>query len=220
MAAAAVAAATGYWQIPRIFTGAVAVLASGPGLTEGVADALRAARIPAIAVNTSFRRAPWAAMLYAADQDWWLCPDHRDAHRFAGLRVTISTSARPPGLSVPDIRVLRNAGVCGWSDRPDELFTLGNGGGQALQLAIKAGATRVLLAGFDFSAARGSHWHGDHPPALKKTEEHTFGHWAERMGRVAPELLRRADIVTVTPSALTCFRAAPLDEEIAVCRAR
>jgi hypothetical protein len=196
----------------------VAVLASGPGLTESVVQRLFAADVPAIVVNTSYRRAPWAQVLYAADPDWWLHREHRSAWEFAGLRVTISTSPAPAGLRVPGLRVMRNAGVVGWSEALDELHTLGNSGAQAIQLAIKAGAAKVLLAGFDFSRAEATHWHGDHPPELKVTEQHTYAYWAERMAKVAPDMLRRADVVTVTPSALTCFRAGSLEDEL--CGAR
>lgn len=210
----------GYWQIPPMFAGkTVAVLASGPGLTEAVAQRLFAADVPAIAVNTTYRRAPWAQVLYGADHDWWLHREHRSAWEFAGLRVTISATPRPAGLAVPGLRVLRNAGVVGWSDALDELHTLGNSGAQALQLAIKAGAAKVLLAGFDFSRAEAAHWHGEHPPELKVTAEETYAYWAERMAASAPQMLRRADVVTVTPSALRCFRAGALEDELQ-CAAR
>lgn len=205
---------SGYWQIPPLFAGrTVAVLASGPGLTEEVAQSILAAGVPAIAVNTTYRRAPWAQVLYAADLDWWLHREHRSAWAFAGLKVTIGTSPSL-GISVPGLHVVRNAGVVGWSERLDELHTLGNSGAQALQLAIKAGAAKVLLAGFDFSRAEAAHWHGEHPPELKVTAEETYAYWAERMATAAPGILRRADVVTVTPSALRCFRAGDLDDEL------
>ena len=204
-----------YWKIPPMWAGrTVAVLASGPGLTASVAEEIRAAGVPAIVVNTSFRRAPWADLLYAADVPWWLHPEHRDAHAFAGLRVTIGTTPEAEGLRPGTVQVLRQAGVVGWSDAVDELYTLGNSGAQALQIAIKAGAARVLLAGFDFTRDFGAHWHGDHPAGLKVTEEHTFEQWIRRIEQVAPKMKARADIVTVTPSRLTCFRAGALSEEL------
>lgn len=204
-----------YWKIPRMWDGrTVAVLASGPGLTAAVADEIHAAGVPTIVVNTSFRRAPWADLLYAADFEWWLHPEHRDAHAFAGLRVTIGMTPNAEGLKPGSVLVLRQAGVVGWSEAADELYTLGNSGAQALQIAIKAGAARVLLAGFDFTRDFGAHWHGEHPPGLKSTEEHTFEQWARRIEQVAPKMKARADIVTVTPSRLTCFRAGALSEEL------
>lgn len=198
-----------FWQIPRLWEGStVAVLASGPGMTELAAEAVRRAGIPAIAVNTTYQRAPWAAMLYAADGQWW--QEYRGAPDFDGLKVTIG---EPCGF--PDVLVLRNAGAAGWTDDRDALVTMGNSGAQALQIAIKAGAARVLLVGFDMTRAHGAaHWHADHAPHMKSTHEDTYAVWRRRLKESAPEILRRADVAVVTPSALTCFRVSTLEAEL------
>ena len=52
------------WSVPRIWEGkTVTVLAGGPSLTELVVDAVCTSGCPSIAVNTSYRRAPWADVL-------------------------------------------------------------------------------------------------------------------------------------------------------------
>lgn len=198
-----------HWRIPAMWAGqTVAILASGPSMSADVAEQVREAGIPAIAINTTWRLAPWAAMLYAADVEWW----HRnpDAHGFKGLKVTIQE--RP---NVPDILVLRNAGAGGYTDLNDCVHTLGHSSAQAIQIAVKAGASRVLLAGMDMTNARGRHWHEDHPQGMKLTEEAHFARWRERLAAVAPEFERRGvDVVAVTPTALTCFRLSTLEEEL------
>jgi hypothetical protein len=104
---------------------------------------------------------------------------------------------------------LLNSGETGFDPDPHCLRTGGNGGYQALHLAVHAGAARVLLFGFDM---RGSHWHGDHEAPLRNPKPHQFANWIERFAAVAPELARRGvDVVNCTPdSDLTCFRFASL----------
>lgn len=197
------------WTIPRCFEGGVvAVLASGPSMSQRVADAVHVAGVPAIAINTTFRLAPWAWMLYAADTDWWGHPSNADALKFPGLRV----SCQP----IKGVHMLRNAGTEGFSDDPGEVHTLGNSGGQALQIAAKTGAKRVLLCGFDLHDDGGSHWHGDHPHGLRRTVPGTFGVWTRRMAAVAPLFAARGiEVVNCTPgSALKGYRMARLEDEI------
>lgn len=199
---------TSIWTIPRSLTGrTVAILASGPSMSQAVADAVRAAGIPAIAINTTHRLAPWAWMLYAADREWWLHPGNADAQHFAGLKVCCQP--------VPGVLQLRNAGSVGYSDEADCVHTLGNSGGQALQIAVKAGAARVLLCGFDMRD--NGHWHGHHPAGLRDTEWQTYAEWVKRFEKIAPVLAQRGvDVVNVTPgSALTCFRTSTLEAELA-----
>ena len=41
-----------FWSVPRLWPGAtVAILASGPSMNQAVADRVRAAGLPAIAIN-------------------------------------------------------------------------------------------------------------------------------------------------------------------------
>lgn len=197
------------WSIPRAHEGrTVAVLASGPSMSQRVADALHIAGVPCVAVNTTHRLAPWAWALYAADVEWWVHPSNVDAHRFEGLRVSCQ--------QVKGVHLLRNAGTIGYSDDADCVHTYGNSGAQALQIAVKAGARRVLLAGFDMG---GCHWHGKHPAGLRETSQELYARWVERYATLAPLLaLRGVDVVNVTPgSALQCFRASTLEAELAAC---
>jgi hypothetical protein len=108
------------WSIPREWAGkTVAILASGPSMSQAAADRVRADGIPAIVVNSTFRLAPWADLLYGADAKWWQHTPR--ARQFAGTKVSCE-----PVLGVLN---LRNAGKVGYSD--------------------KGGAARILLYGFD-----------------------------------------------------------------------
>lgn len=179
---------------PRWQGRTVAVLASGPSMSQTVADKVKEAGLPAIVVNNTFRLAPWADVLYAADAKWWqLTPDAMD---FAGVKI----SCEP----VRGILSLRNAGASGYSDEPDCVHTYGNSGAQAIQIAAKAGAAQILLFGFDF---HGSHWHGEHPRPLRNASQEALRARAESMSVLAAELAKRSiRVENCTPgSALTCF---------------
>lgn len=202
--------APGFWTVPRMWAGrTVTILASGPSLTPEVAQQVRDAGLPTIVVNTSHRLAPWADLLYAADDAWWLHQDNRDAMQFAGLKVSVS--------QVPGVLRLRNGGVTGFDPDPQSLRTGGNGGYQALHIAVHAGASKVLLCGYDLS---GCHWHGPHPSPLRRTEPDVYVRWRERFETLLPALAERVvDVVNVTPgSALKCFRRGVLEDEIAESR--
>jgi hypothetical protein len=180
------------WEIPRLWDGqTVAVLASGPSMSQESADRMRDR--PVIAVNNTFRLAPWADMLYAADASWWA---HTNRRGFDGYEVSCSV--------VPGILKLRNAGRTGYSDDVDCVHTYGNSGAQAIQIAAKAGAARILLYGFDMKPG---HWHGAHSFPLRETSPQSYRTWADEMHELADAMSARSiEVLNCTPgSALTCF---------------
>lgn len=181
------------WSIPRELAGrTVAVLGCGKTLTQPVVESLRVAGVAMIAVNRAYELAPDAWALYAADAMWW--QQTPDALHFAGHRISCSP--------VPGVRRLHNAGSEGWADDPSCVHTYGNSGAQALQIAVKAGAARVLLCGMDM---RGGHWHPDHAEPLRTTPRPTYERWVIQM-RVLARHLSGAEIVNCTPgSAIDAF---------------
>lgn len=206
-----------FWTVPRCFEGGtVAVLASGPSMSQTQADMVRAAGIPAIAINSTFRLAPWAWMLYGADSEWWEHRDNADARQFAGIKATCTTFG--PTCKIEGMRYLRHTGRSGFDPDPSSVRTGGNSGFQALHIAVHAGAARVLLLGMDME---GCHWHGPHPQGLKVTTSDTFESWVARFDDLAVELRRRGvDVVNLAPGGrLKCFRRSRLEDEVgALCR--
>jgi hypothetical protein len=195
------------WSVPRLWSGAtVAVLASGAGMTKHAADMIAIAGIPAIAINETWRMAPWAQMLYAADIEWWAHPDNTAKRDFVGLKV----SCMPVGGGVHQ---LRNSGIEGFDEDPGAVRTGGNSGYQALHIAVHAGAARVLLCGFNLGGER---WHGKHKAPLRDAEPEHYAKWGRRFDTLAPLLAERGvDVVNCTPgSALKCFRSADLRDEL------
>lgn len=195
------------WRVPQMWTGrTVAVLASGPSMTPHVAAAVRS--IPTIVINDTFRLAPWAALLYAADAAWWRA--NPDAHAFAGLKVTVD--------SVPGVESLRNSGSSGFDPDPQSIRTGSNSGYQGVHIAAQAGAARILLFGFDMSAAKGAHWFGAHRNGLVNTAPETYVRFIRRFSDLKTSLdALGVEVINCTPgSALTCFPMRSLEEALAL----
>lgn len=180
----------------------VVIVASGPSAVEAwLPAALGRAKV--VVINNSCRLAPWADLLYACDRRWWI--HNPGARGFAGLRV----SAELEDEKVRRIRLTKGRdeilvdepGVLGWG---------GNSGFHAVNLAVQAGAARLVLVGFDYNGRRGPHWHGRHPDGLNNPTEQLLARWAETLDRQAPRLAELGvDVINLSPcSALQAFPVA------------
>ena len=139
------------------------VVASGPSAGDAGLDAAR--DWPCIAVNDAWRLAPWAAVLYACDGEWWNVHHGELAGRFHGERWTQDkVAAERYGL-----RRVEGRHAVGLSPDVDAFIHYNsNSGAQALQLAYRLGARRLVLVGFDMGPRGGRmHFFGDHPKPLR-----------------------------------------------------
>lgn len=134
------------WKITPDWQGqTVAVLASGPNMSQEVADALRKHR--RIVVNFTHRLAPDGDMLVAMDGNW--PQEFRD---FAGMRVT--------GVLDDDLDALYIGPR--WERvqlAPGHEIEVHNSGLTAIRIAAQMGAARIILAGF--SPETSGHWYDD-----------------------------------------------------------
>lgn len=98
---------------------------------------------------------------------------------------------------------------------PGVLATGGNGGYQALGLALMFGAARVILLGYDMGATGGRlHWHRDHGGKLHNPEPHKFRDWIAHYNKLAG--FCPVPIINCSrESALKCFPRMGLDEGLA-----
>lgn len=166
----------------------VVCIASGPSLTEADCGAVQGSGLFTIAVNQSWRRAPFAHVVYAADLGWWQQYSHE--------------------ITVPAERWTCNASAAiefgihflGAHTRA------GNSGARAIELATAMGAAQVLLIGYDCTVARGTHWHGDHPRTTnpKSTDCELWATQFATVAGIAQGL--GVDVINCSrDTALTCF---------------
>lgn len=189
------------WKVEAEWRGqTVVVLASGPSMSQAVADIVRG-KCRVIVVNSTYKLAPWADILYAADHTWWT--HNPEAQNFAGRRVTIY-----PIMDSNDAMYLHNGGSSGLDSRRSYLRTGKNSGYQAMHLALHLGAKRILLCGFDM---RPGHWHPEHPEEVRKPMPFSF--WVKKFNEVAPMYAARGvHVINCTPnSALACFEKQKLE---------
>ena len=150
-------------------------------------------------------------MLYACDLKWWRWHYKGVAQRSPTLRVTSDPEA-PKEFADLGLRYIAGKHAPGFSTDPRVIHFGRNSGYQAINIALLAGAKRVLLLGFDHRHVQGaSHWFGDHPDKLRSI----YDTWLqETWSTVQPELLP-AEVINCTPgSALTVFRLSELRNEI------
>lgn len=197
------------WAGLRWDGGEVAILASGPSMTAEQADAVRSWRDRgtdrfAIAINTTFKLAPWANVIYACDGLWWEGRERSDVPRYVDR-------ARETGaqLWTQDVDVAKKYGLNhiksqrarGISRQVGVINQGDNGGFQAVGLAYQSGVARAWLLGFDM---RGGHWHGPHPGMLQKNCR--FDLYLDHFSHMANDLPIGFSVVNCTPGgALECF---------------
>lgn len=196
---------------PRWTGQTVAILASGPSLASEELSLLHG--LPVIAINDSWRKYPDAEILYACDPPWW--KHHSGVPAFMGERWSQHKGAAtwPAEAAAMHINVIRSASQAGISTDPSLIHTGANSGFQALNLAILAGASRVLLLGYDMQETGGrTHWFGDHPAGLKRTSPYalfrkSFEDAADQIASLGVEVINCS-----RETSLTCFPRVALSE--------
>lgn len=151
----------------------VVIVASGPSAKDvNLAAARGKARF--ITINSSWRLAPWAEIIYGCDGKWWRRYFGEVKDTGATLLTSDRRTAREMGLPYvrtqkPDDRIIMEPkGTVGWG---------GNSGFHALNLALQFQCRRVVLVGFDMQIAGGSHWHGDHPEGMHNPSKGNIARW-------------------------------------------
>lgn len=160
----------------------VAVLATGPSMSEETARAARAAADVVIAVNDSFRVAPTADALVAQDFAWWneyrAETDRFDGRKFSGNK------------GIPGVEAVEYAGGTGTNSGALAIFVA----------ATRYDAARILLYGFDM---HGGHFFGEHPPRLKGTSERRRATFQAQFLALKERLdAARVRVVNCTPGSL------------------
>ena len=199
----------------------VAILASGPSLTVEQCDAIRAWRGAArgryvIAINTTFRRAPWSDMLYACDGEWFRAVDKATGTRYIDEATGVMGRSRmwTQDKSAADafgLHYIASDRAPGLSRDPRRINQGNNSGYQAINIAYHAGAKRMILLGFD---CKPGHWHAPHPSPL--SNRGPVDKWKRNFRGLAADLEREGiEVVNCSPgTALTAFKVQPLADAL------
>jgi hypothetical protein len=151
----------------------VAIVGAGPSANKQPIEMLRD-RIHVIAINESYKLAPWAEILYACDFGFWQV--HNGCKEFAGLRLSHDRRACDQfGLQRVNIEQVGSNDLL--LDRPTYVGAGGNSGFQAFNLAIQFGATGIMLIGIDCTLEHGMHWHGRHSAPMSNPMEINAKRW-------------------------------------------
>lgn len=179
------------------------VVASGPSATEIPIEKGRGfARF--IAVNKSIELCPWADVWYGCDHSFWKSVE--GGREFTGLRMTIDHRASVEWeinhvdcRKVTDVANLDQINSVGWG---------GNSGFHALQIAVKALCTKVILVGLDATVNHGVHWHGVHPDGMANPRRSTVSRWVRAIDGAAPQI-EAMGVRVFNCSSISALRAFP-----------
>lgn len=163
-----------------------AVLATGPSMTAAIAARAQGA-MPVVAVSDAYELAPEARAVASTDSAWWA--EHPVALHHPGRKFCAAPSFQPvAGVERLPVTSHTNSGLLG------------------VMVAIKLGAKRVLLLGFDM---HGEHYFGRHAAPLKNTTEMRFAQFKRQFAAYRP---LGVEIINCTPgSELSCYPRGKLE---------
>jgi hypothetical protein len=159
----------------------VVLVASGPSARDAGIDRARG-RARVLCINNSYKLAPWGDALYACDEKWWQA--HPEALDFQGLKFGHAEGFKHPDVLPVGIDTVSNQLLA----TPGRVGGGGNGGFQALNLALQCGARRIALVGYDMCLDRGTHWHGRHEQGLNNPGPGNIRRWRQILDAQAPTL--------------------------------
>ncbi len=151
------------WRVSREWNGETCfIVAGGPSVAAQDTEALRGRRV--IAINSSWRKVPFADVLFFGDSRWFN-HNYRDVVRdFAGRIVTAAGE-------VEHVRLLHmhKAPPPGLADAPDTVMIRRTSSTAAINLAVHLGVARIVLLGLDGKPGPEgrTHHHAPHPWDLR-----------------------------------------------------
>ena len=198
--------------VPR-WTGTAIVAATGPSLTEEVAEICNGYNV--VAVNDAYKLIPFAPVLYACDAAWWR--HHKTCPGFTGEKWSTHDDRGNKKIDVAEaygVHLVQGRKGGGFSTNPAFIHYGSNSGFQATNLAILFGATRIVLVGFDMRSVGGrQHFFGTHPTPLRQASSYSV--FVRAFNEASHNMPPGVQIINATPdSALKCFPFVPLQEAL------
>ena len=195
-------------------------IASGPSLTQEDVDAVQG-RARVLVVNDSYRLAPWADAIYAADLKWWHVHHPNLKNDFAGRMFSVEAGDnKNPRIAeqLYGVRVWaqekdRKQKHNGLSRIPGTLRLGSLSGYQAINLVYQWGAKVILLLGYDMQLTGGQrHWFGDHRKGL--TNSSSYSSRVKFFNSINPAEYGIEIINCSRATALTCFPRMSIGEAL------
>ena len=200
----------------------VVCVATGPSLTAEDVQRVHGRRMldrcKVIAINeaglTQYKplAAPWADILYAADQKWW----RHYVPEFYGLRVSGEPVPRAeqngqvfPAIHTVPLKMLERGELM--PREPGSVVSGGHSGFQALGLALTLGAARILLLGYDCGGPQ-RNCHADRPAHFQN--DANMNRWIQCYNRVPHEWPMVTVINCSMISRIAAFNKLPLEDAI------
>jgi hypothetical protein len=184
----------------------VYIVAGGSSLSGFDFNRLKGKKV--IAINKAFAYLPFADYLYWTDTRFYLWYKS-EIDKLACKKVTASTN--PKDLT-EDVILLRNSGSRIIDMANDRLTAGNNSGFGALNLALKLGASKIYLLGYDMKYTNNkAHFHDGYPSA-SNNREHIYAGMIRYFEDNAHLINAMAEVYNTNPnSSLTCFKFCSLD---------
>lgn len=188
------------WMVPEEWKGETCfIIAGGPSVAKQNLAALAGRRV--IAVNSSYECAPFADILFFADNRWWEEHYQREGIKnFAGRLVTCSNAAteyEPFKL----LRLRRDAPPPGFAVAKNAVASQWTSTQGAMNLAAHLGVSRIVLLGLDLTRdPRGASHH--HTPHIwpNKPGNTTWDHQMKYLAMIVEPLRERGiEVLNTSP---------------------
>lgn len=205
------------------------ILASGPSMSREQCDAILGTDWYVLAINSTWRIAPWVPAIYGCDWQWWAGSAAPGAGDYAGLRVIGYLPKRGGNPYVPDelteaagamrflpVQVGHNQLL--WDGR--SIGSGCNGAFQAANWLARCGISRLILLGVDCHSPD-ARWHGRHVhTGASIPDAAALRGWVRAWNEAAGDFAAHGiEVVNCTPgSAVGCFRRSSLADIVSLSR--
>ncbi len=206
---------------PKLKGQTVCILASGPSQSKEQCATAIDAGWTCMAINETWRIAQGAAILYGCDWQWWNARGP-SSEQWPGLRITGTVPMKKNGPAFPDDTSLNYVKVIsGYSRIRWDGPTLGAGSNsafQAVNLAVRCGAKRIILTGVDCHSPN-AHWHGGHSfPQASHQKDTLMKTWIRAWSFASEDFKKRGvECINCSPgSAVDCFSKMTIEDAVNV----
>jgi hypothetical protein len=187
-----------------------AIVASGPTIKKMDLACLKD-RIHVLAIKETWKKCPWAEILYGCDAPWWI--HNKGVPEFKGIKLSHGSQATTQHKSIYKVNIKMVDDIL--IEEPLLVGNGGNSGFQALNLLVQFGVKNVILIGFDLHDRGGVHWYGRNTaPGMNNPMKVNFDRWQRGYEAVKRRLKELGvEIVNASPeSDLRVFKMQPLED--------